>query len=288
MARYNKYILLATSCVFLFVSCDDTSKNSPKETEMSSIYLSITDDVFQALLTIKEHRFLFGHHSVGNNILDGLRDLTRDAGVNVQITRLQNNELSNTVNVVDFIPGQNTNPKSKVDGFVEQIGGLDKSSLPDIAALKFCWIDFPPEGETANIMSYYKKNIENLKNEYPEITFAHFTVPLTIRPVNIKAKVKRLLGLQVWGDASNASRAKFNELLFKTFPDEPIFDLAKIESTRLNGTRAEFTYKGTTYSCLAPEYTNDSGHLNKTGQRVVASKLVLFLANIINSANKKT
>ena len=59
-----------------------------------------------------------------------------------------------------------------------------------------------------------------------------------------------------------------------------LFDLATIESTRPDGTRSGFEKDGKTYYSLVPEYTYVSGHLNEAGRRVVAKRLLLFLANL--------
>ena len=41
-----------------------------------------------------------------------------------------------------------------------------------------------------------------------------------------------------------------------------------------------FEKDGRTYYALAPLYTNDGGHLNETGRKVVAEKLLYFLASL--------
>ncbi|MBW2608023.1 MAG: hypothetical protein JRD05_10355 [Deltaproteobacteria bacterium] len=61
---------------------------------------------------------------------------------------------------------------------------------------------------------------------------------------------------------------------------EPVFDIAKIESTFPNGTRCSFTKDGKTYYSMVPEYTYDSGHLNETGRKKVAEQLLILLAQL--------
>ena len=283
LAKYSQKAALVLFSVFVLLGCKDSLMHDNKVIEMNNTLPPISEDVRQALQIIKEHCFLFGHHSVGENILDGMRTLAKETGVDLKIKKTDAVSLSAKINLVDFSPGKNTNPKSKIDGFVEQIVELNKEFIPELAFLKFCYIDFPPEVNVRDLMEYYKEKMEILKKLNQEIKFAHFTVPLTIRPTGLKSRIKRLLGLQVWGDASNISRATFNNLLFETFPEGPIFDLARIESTRLDGSRAEFTHKGNVYYYLAPELTNDGGHLNALGRRVVASELTLFLANTLKT-----
>lgn len=281
--RYLYKVLSVLALIVLLTGCNDTPKHNNKVIKMNHKIPPISEDTRQALYKIKEHSFLFGHHSVGENILDGLRTIAKETGVNLKITKLDNLSLTDKINFVDFSPGKNTNPKSKIDDFVKQIKKLNNEFTPDVAFLKFCYIDFPPDANVEDLLAYYKEKMAILKKEKPEITFVHFTVPLTKRPNDFKSRIKRLLGLQVWGDASNVSRVRFNNLLYKTFPEDPIFDIAGIESTRLDGNRAEFTHEGKTYYSLAPEYTNDGGHLNTLGQNVTASELVVFLANTLKT-----
>jgi lysophospholipase L1-like esterase len=63
---------------------------------------------------------------------------------------------------------------------------------------------------------------------------------------------------------------------------EPVFDLARIESTRPDGTRETFTQDGKTYYALVPAYTKDGGHLNKLGRKKVAEQLLLLLVSLSN------
>ena len=271
--------------VFLF-GCNDSPKHDNKVLKMNGKTPDISKEVRQAIQKIKDHRILFAHHSVGDNILDGLKTLTDETGVDLKIAKIGTASLTANSKFVDFSPGQNRDPKSKVDGFAEQVKKLNTDFVPELAFLKFCYIDFSTDTDVEELFAYYKKNIEILKKQKPYITLAHVTVPLTTRSITLKAKVKRILGLQVWGDA-NVSRAKFNELLLKTFPEDPIFDIARIESTRPDGNRENFTHKGGTYYSLAPEYTNDGGHLNTFGRRIIASELAVFLANTISAHNNR-
>lgn len=275
-------IISVAFAVFLF-GCNDSPRHDNKAIEMNDTTLPISEEVKQAIQKIKNHRILFAHHSVGENILDGLKTLAKKTGVDLKIEQIDTVPLTANSKFVDFSPGQNTNPKSKIDAFAEQIKNLNSDFIPEIAFLKFCYIDFSPDTNVKEILAYYKENKETLKKRKPEITFVHVTVPLTTQPNDFKSSIKRLLGMQVWEDASNISRTEFNDLLHKTFPEDPIFNIARIESTRSDGSRTEFTHNGKTYYSLAPEYTYDGGHLNTLGKHVTASELVVFLANTLKT-----
>ncbi len=70
-------------------------------------------------------------------------------------------------------------------------------------------------------------------------------------------------------------------MVLGAFGNEPVFDIARIESTRPDGSRESFSDGGKEYFGLTPAYTNDGGHLNATGQKKVASHLATFLAEVL-------
>lgn len=277
--RYLKTLALYVSFSLFLYGCSDSQAPEDKEKDVMSNISLISESTIKELRTIQNIKIMFAHHSVGENILDGLQDIATEAGIDVNVVSINNAMSMEKHKFVDFKPGKNTQPETKIDGFVNKIQKLGTEYVPDIAFMKFCFIDFSPETDVDTLFTYYKNNIIALKKKRPEITFVHITVPLMTKPENIKTWIKRFFGQEVWIDASNVKRAKFNELLFKSFADDPIFDLAKIESTHLDGSREEFLYNGKTYYSLISKYTNDGSHLNKLGQRLVATKFIHFLAN---------
>ena len=275
-------LIVFVALAFQLLGCNNTQNDNNKVDIMKDKIPPISDEVTQAILKIKDHRILFGHHSVGANILDGLRSIAEETGVDLKIEKISKTPLTANSKFIHFSPGRNTNPQSKIDGFADQMKELRHKYNPEVAFLKFCYIDFPPEANIEEILDHYKKSIEDLKKEHPETTFVHFTSPLTAYPKDIKNRIKRLLGLQVWGDASNIARGKYNNLLHKAFPEDQIFDIARVESTHADGSRETFTSNGTTHYSLIPAYTNDGGHLNTPGKRIIASELAKFLSNTIS------
>jgi hypothetical protein len=124
-----------------------------------------------------------------------------------------------------------------------------------------------------------------LKKRFPKTTFVHVTVPLTSSKTGLKPWVKRIIGREdPWGFEENIRRNQFNGLLRKGYQNkEPIFDLAEIESTLPDGTRQTFSKDGNTYYSLIPDYSNDGGHLNELGRKIVAGELLLLLATLSTS-----
>lgn len=251
----------------------------PEKTFDSTALRAIPPDRLEKLAYKKIY---FGHQSVGFNIVNGLKDLSAE---NPQI-RLNIVETSDMAAFKDPIfshsrIGENTDPKSKTDSFaalMEQ--GLGCKA--DIAFFKFCYLDIDEKTDIGNVFAHYKKAMDTLKREYPVTTFVHVTVPLRTTKTTWKTRIKKLMGKrEIWEYDDNIKRNEFNDLLIKEYTGkEPIFDLAAVESTRPDGTRATFTKDGKTYSSLLPEYTQDGGHLNEFGRRRAAQALLLLLVNL--------
>jgi lysophospholipase L1-like esterase len=107
------------------------------------------------------------------------------------------------------------------------------------------------------------------------------TAPLTTVQTGIKARIKEIIGKPVGGYKDNIKREQFNEKLRKVYEGNgPVFDLAAIESTYPDGTRAFFKAASGTYPFLVPEYTVDGGHLNAKGRKIVAEQLLIVLAKL--------
>lgn len=213
----------------------------------------------------------FGHQSVGKNILDGIAE----SGINIQISEITEIGDKNTGFIHSYI-GENTNPLSKLEDFSETIKSINGEI--DISIIKFCYIDFNENTDIQSLLSNYMKVFDQLHDDYPGILFVHMTIPLVEQQNGIKAFVKRILKRPIYGSTENLVRQDFNALLRENYAN--IFDLAAIESTRPDGTRLEHMLKGRKYYSLYPGYTDDGGHLNETGRRIVAYELLKYLSEM--------
>jgi hypothetical protein len=109
----------------------------------------------------------------------------------------------------------------------------------------------------------------------------HVTAPLTIVSGGLKASLKKLFGLAPYGIIENMRREEYNTLLRQTYQGrEPIFDLARVESTALNGVAVSVEWKGSVVPVLDSVYTDDGGHLNTVGKLRAARELISVLASI--------
>lgn len=237
-------------------------------------------EITSQLEVVRAHRVLFSHHSVGRDLIAGLtRASTQLADKPFPIVSIEHAPSDATPSFVSISGGENQNPQSKLDFFARTLRASRYE--PDLAFMKFCYVDFHPRTDVKALFAAYQRTIDALERERPRTQFAHITVPLTARPMQIKDRIHRLLGREVWEDAANIKRHAFNEKLREAYGKDPIFDLARIESTKRDGSRAAFEQDGRTYYTLARDYTDDGGHLNTIGQDHAAVAWIRFLSGAL-------
>ena len=237
-------IVSLLSVLLLLISCDKEIKDMNYKPNTNNI---INKSIY------------FGHQSVGNNILDGIKD--------INIPEL---------NIHDFYIGENRNPISKIKHFENFIfNELKEGNQIDVATMKLCFVDITSETNIKGIFLEYVLMINRLKKDYPNLNIVHITVPLTNENLSLSTRIKRIiksvLGKPTYDRKANFTRNKYNNFLRKEFPNETIFDLAKLESRGYNeyGSPA-----------LVLDFSDDGGHLNVVGRRNIAKKFIEFLNNI--------
>ncbi|MBI5307180.1 MAG: hypothetical protein HZB37_02280 [Planctomycetes bacterium] len=228
---------------------------------------------------LSSKRIYFGHQSVGYNIMQGVQEIKNDApAIRLNVLDLKEKMAPGSGGVFAHgTVGKNQQPSTKLEDFKKNLQGVKGN---DIAFLKFCYVDIVEKTDVRKLFADYKAGMEEIKARHPGMVVVHMTVPLTADRPSIKNTIKRILGRSS-NCAENAKKNEYNEMLLKEFGDkEPIFDLAKIESTHADGTRVTCSENGKTYFYLNPDYTDDGGHLNGKGRKVVASKLLIFLSDL--------
>lgn len=263
-----------------FINCRKEAQMAFKENDLSQLNLSQ-----EQLDQLQSKRILFGHQSVGNNILDGIKKLTEfNAGLHLAIQEVNSPGLFQQPLFGHFFVGKNTDPKSKCDSFRKMMdSGIGKKV--DIAFIKLCFVDIQDTTNIEQVFNYYVETMKYLKNKYPGVTFIHVTTPLTTIPddpiTKIKSLVKRIVKKPDWVYTSLVQRNKYNNLLLAKYDGkETVFDLATIESTWPDGHTQQFTYHRKDYYSLVPLYACDEGHLNNYGQIKAAKALVTLLCEL--------
>lgn len=248
----------------------------------------ISQDHWQKLA---QQRILFGHASVGGNIITGIQELqNQHPEMTLNLIASETPWTVNRSGLIHFYLGNQPHPNqastsalAKIAAFSYLMESRIKNSV-DIALFKLCWADINSKTDVVSLFASYKTTIAKLMQDFPQTTFVQVTMPLVAEPSGasaIKQWLKRLLGRSSARLSDNIKINQLNDLIRSEYMGRtPIFDLATIESTLPDGTRQTFSEGGKTYFALAPDYTSDMGHLNQTGQRVVAEQFLVFLADL--------
>ena len=223
-------------------------------------------------------RVYFGHQSVGGNVLSGLADLQQQLDrPAIRVAELGDLAAADGQGVLlQTAIGQNGKPDSKCEDFRQMMRQLQ--GRVDVALFKFCYIDFDDQSDAAAIFDTYARTMDEMKRQYPEVTFVHVTSPLRSIERGPGVWARELPGKRNRAKHANAARGEFNRLLRERYAADPIFDLAAVMSTYPDGRRETFTLDGKTYESLVPAYTDDGGHLNAVGATYGAAGFVQSVA----------
>lgn len=228
---------------------------------------------------LSQKRLFFGHKSVGDNIILGLREvMARKPEI-----RLNIRETMDVANIPGPIfahapLGRNKAPFSKIEAFRELMeSGVGEAA--DVALLKFCFVDIDHETDIQALFASYDGLVDDLKQRFPRLKVVTSTVPLMSMPFGLKNRLKKLLGRMPGYDEDNVQRNLFNDMLRARFK-ESLFDLAAAESSMSGKKRATFRKGGKEYELLYRPFTDDGGHLSLTGRQVVAIELLKALASL--------
>ena len=236
--------------------------------------------VTNAITRLTARTILFGHQSVGANVLEGVDRLSTARGGALRVAELRSpaNPLTPGTFVHVFI-GTNGDASGKIRSFSDLMGSMP--TPPDVAFMKLCWADFGPGTDVDGIFKIYSEHAADLTRRYPKTTFVHLTVPLTTVQSGPKAFVKWLLGRAPYGAVENEVREAYNARLREAYSGrQPFFDIARIEATAPDGSVVEHEEKGKRTLALVEAYTDDGGHLNAIGQDWVAKALLSYLASL--------
>lgn len=236
-------------------------------------------DVRAQLQSVAGRGVFFGHQSVGMNLIDGLRELSAEQGVPLNVVEAKGPlDVPAGTFAHSYIP-ENGDPMSKLRSFAQ---ALDSARTePAVAMMKFCFVDFRPDTDARALFAAYQETLAGLKARHPGVAFVHVTTPLTTVQGGIKGALKRLVGKAPYGVLENARRNEYNALLRAAYQGrEPFFDLAGTESTRADGSGETADWHGLAVPALVPAYTRDGAHLAGEGQRRAARAFLEVLASV--------
>ena len=230
---------------------------------------------------LASRRIFFGHQSVGRDIMLGVqRVLKEHPEIGLRVVTSDDPSQVEGPAFIEARIGKNREPETKANAFeaIVENGLADGSGA--VAMLNYCYVDILPETDPDALFEDYARRIESLRQRHPELLFVHITLPLHTAPEGLMERIRTRLGRNTQ-TALNIKRNRYNDLLRERYEGvDPLFDLAKIQSTRADGTRAYTRYRGQNVYMLAPEWTYDGGHLNEEAQVRIAERFLAFLARL--------
>lgn len=272
-------ISLLILTLFSTIAWADTNKQDKVQSAMNFNQKLLRE----SLNTISKKKIYFGHQSVGYNIIEGMEALK--ASVNFKEFTISETDDPKSIKKPVFAHaknGENTKPETKIDNFKQTMAkGMGKAV--DMAFFKFCYVDVTAATDVDTLFNSYKKSMDEVIRTYPRVRFIHMTVPVTSEKIDLKRTIKnfikKIIGRQVasGNEDDNIRRMEFNKKLIAAYGSS-VFDLAKYESTKQDGTTVASDLGGETHHSLLPEYTTDGGHLNSEGAQFVAYNFIRFLA----------
>lgn len=273
-------ILILILLISIFTLSEVAMKTRRLEHYTKVNLLDISAEKWKALA---DKTIFFGHMSVGFNIMDGVSDILKEKpDIALSVYEAKRPADASTARLNHAAIGHNGDPIAKIAAFRDFVKSMNP--LPDIAFMKFCYVDFYAHTESDAVISAYRQTIAELQRDCPETIFLHCTVPLKARPLHVKQQckeiIKLLLGRPVTID-HNAKREAFSQWLRQTYPEHSILDIARAESVSEEGDLLYKNRKGAPVPFLRSDYTYDGGHLNERGRRHTAQEL---LAQLIHYA----
>lgn len=222
-------------------------------------------------------RVLFGHKSVGANVLSGISSLFDRAGVTWPIVDARGPLEAESSFLAHAQVGRNRDPHGKLSDFTALVDGPAGERV-EIALVKLCYADVDSTTEVEPLFERYAKVMDGLAVRHPELKLAYCTVPLTTDR-SWKAKVKATIGTaDRRGPADNLARHRYNTLVRERYaPTGRLFDIAAVEATLAERPMLR-RLDGQEYHVLNRALSSDAGHLNAAGSLAAATELVRVIA----------
>lgn len=273
MIRLHSTFGLALASAVMTAGCGGGAATTLEKSVLS--FEQVTPEQWDRLA---HERIFFGHQSVGNNLLDGVRDvMASNPHIRLNIIETPDGSAIDGAGFYHANIGTNGAPSSKLAAFRDAVPALGDSGT---ALLKYCYVDVNLESDPKAMFAEYQRTVEQIRAAHPNLKIVHITLPLTTDAGNLRywaAAVRRLPSHR----QLNFIRHQYNEMLRTTYGGkEPIFDLARLESTEADGSEKLVRYKGQRVPVLSNAWTYDGGHLNEAGRRRLAEAFLTTLVSL--------
>lgn len=218
--------------------------------------------------TALSKRTFFGHQSIGAQVLKGVTEYARDAGVTNRT--YPDPESASLPSSGGFLAqsyvGQNGDPLSKLAEF-DRILRSGVGNRIDVAVIKLCYADIRADDDPVAVFQAYKRTLSALERDYPRVTFLYATEPVVMASNS--------------DGPNNVPRAVFNTLMRTEYVKTGrLWDVAAIESSTMAGRVVTGTHQGKVVAALNPEFASpDQRHITGPGPKAVAGPLLELIAN---------
>jgi len=195
-----------------------------------------------ALSEARSLEVLFGHQSVGQNILDGLAALENHSPSRYKLNLQAYPTFKAGGCISQFPVGSNGNPSSKISDFQSKVNSGSAQGV-QVALFKFCFVDFTDSTDVSSLLQSYQTTMSALESGHPSVKFVYCTVPITTTYM--------------------ATRAQFNAQLrsYCEANGKALFDIASIEAYD----PSDKPVGGSQPTLYAGYAQGDGAHLNSTG-----------------------
>lgn len=213
------------------------------------------------LQRVRATRVLFGHQSVGWNIVEGIGAVYSSRGLAGPRFVVGAPPASRSGFFAHDGIGSNGAPATKIRDFAARLRAGAAAKV-DVAFMKLCYVDITAGTDVKAVFSQYSRTVKSLRTSFPRLVILHLTVPLT-----------------TGSPSDNAARGRYNALLRQAYgASGRLVDIAAVESLSPTGARVTVAYRGARYQAMYAGYTSDGGHLNAVGSRRVAAALLLRIS----------
>lgn len=267
----------AAMTLLALAACGGTMMTTREAAPALPTLSDVTDAQWAALA---QRQIFFGHQSVGGNIMQGVAEvLAANPRIRLTVVESRNPRDSAGPAFRHALVGRNDFPLEKFDDFVA-LTASGFGSDGGVAMLKLCYVDIHTHTDAEDLFAQYRRRIDSLRAKNPNVTVVHFTSPLTTIE-NWKGVLRATLSGNNTQRDRNVVRHRYNELLRREYEGrEPLFDIAKLEARLPDGRSVFYRVDGDSVPLLAPQYTDDGGHLNAAARRMAAEQLLIMLARL--------
>ena len=153
---------------------------------------------------------LFGHQSVGMNILDGVSGVY--ASADLDAPAIEEVSGSSKATFRHAFVGKNGDPIGKFDAFAEVLNGPAGEEV-DVALMKLCYVDINATTDVDAVFDAYVAMMAEVEAAHTNMRFLYTTAALT-SDRNWKGRVKAALGRgDRMGPADNVARERYNAMI---------------------------------------------------------------------------